>query len=595
LKAATEIREKEHSEFITAESELVDAVDTLDRAIVVLEREMAKNPALLQKRIETSNMKAVLDTLSTVIDSAALASNDKDKLMALVQNKQTDEDTDLDFGAPAAAAYKSHSSSIVDILEDLKEKAEEELAEARKAEMNAQHNFDMLKQSLDDQIAADSKDMAQAKSAKSSAAEAKATAEGDLSQTVKALANAEAALETTKTDCTTAAADHETSMKSRAEELKALAEAKAIIESSSGGATDHVYDFLQVAKSSSVASSAVRSSLHTRADLVNLELVTMIKRLAREQHSSVLSQLASRISAVVRYGASDGEDPFAKVKELISQLIDKLEAEAGAEANQKAYCDEEMKKTADKKAELTADIDKLSSKIDKAAATSAKLKEEVAELQRELAQLAKTQAEMDSARADDHSAFIAVKADMEQGITGIQDALRILRDYYGSSSFLQGQQPEMPAMHTKAEGAGSSIIGILEVIQSDFSKSLAEDTVAEEEAQSTYDKTTMQNKITKTMKEQDVKYKTAESVSLDKAISENTSDKQGLQTELAAVLEYSEKLVEMCVAKPETYEERKKRRTAEINGLKEALKYLEGEAFMQRHSAGHLLRHTPVH
>merc|ERR1719265_922849 len=169
----------------------------------------------------------------------------------------------------------------------------------------------------------------------------------------------------------------------------------------------------------------------------------MVKKLAREQHSSVLAQLASRISAVMRYGAADGEDPFAKVKTLISELISKLEAEAGAEANQKAYCDEEMKKTADKKAELTADIDKLSSKIDKAAATSAKLKEEVAELQRELAQLSKTQAEMDSARADEHTAFIAIKADMEQGITGIQDALRILRDYYGSSSFLQGQQPEM--------------------------------------------------------------------------------------------------------------------------------------------------------
>jgi len=321
--------------------------------------------------------------------------------------------------------------------------------------------------------------------------------------------------------------------------------------------------------------------------LVNMELVTMVKKLAREQHSSVLAQLASRIGAIMRYGAADNQDPFAKVKELISGLISKLEAEASSEATQKAYCDDEMKKTADKKSELSADIDKLSTKIDKAAAGSAKLKEEVADLQRELAELAKMQADMDAARRDENAAFLGAKADLEQGIAGVQEALRILRDYYGSASFIQDQQPEMPAMHSKAEGAGSSIIGILEVCQSDFSKSLAEDTVAEEEAQSTFEKTTQENKITKTMKDQDVKYKSAESVSLDKAISENSSDREGLQTELSAVLEYSEKLVQMCVAKPETYEMRKGRRTAEIAGLKDALKYLEGEALLQQNSGSH--------
>ena len=46
---------------------------------------------------------------------------------------------------------------IVDLLEDLKEKAEGELAEARKAESSAKHNFDMMRQSLQDQMAADTK------------------------------------------------------------------------------------------------------------------------------------------------------------------------------------------------------------------------------------------------------------------------------------------------------------------------------------------------------------------------------------------------------------------------------------------------------
>merc|ERR1719164_285848 len=107
--------------------------------------------------------------------------------------------------------------------------------------------------------------------------------------------------------------------------------------------------------------------------------------------------------------------------------------------------------------------------------------------------------------------------------------------------------------------------------------------MTEEEAQAEYDKVSQENKITKATKDQDVKYKTKEAKSLDKAIAEHTSDRSGLQTELDAVLEYQEKINKMCIAVPETYEERKAKREAEIIGLKEALKILESEGvFMQK-------------
>ena len=95
--------------------------------------------------------------------------------------------------------------------------------------------------------------------------------------------------------------------------------------------------------------------------------------------------------------------------------------------------------------------------------------------------------------------------------------------------------------------------------------------------------TTYENKVTKTKKDHDLKYKTAEVKSLAKAVAELSSDKETLGTELAAVNEYYAKLKDRCIAKPETYEERKARREAEINGLKEALQVLESEtAFVQR-------------
>merc|ERR1719499_1840986 len=117
----------------------------------------------------------------------------------------------------------------------------------------------------------------------------------------------------------------------------------------------------------------------------------MVKQLAKKHHSAALAQLASRLAAVVRFGAANGEDPFAKVKGLIMDMIAKLEKEAEDEATEKAYCDEQMAKTEFKKSELEDDIAKMTSKIDQAAARSAQLKAEVKALQTELASLAKEQ------------------------------------------------------------------------------------------------------------------------------------------------------------------------------------------------------------
>merc|ERR1712147_88641 len=102
----------------------------------------------------------------------------------------------------------------------------------------------------------------------------------------------------------------------------------------------------------------------------------MIKKLAKDHHSAALAQLASRIAVVVRYGGKGGDDPFAKVKGLITDMIAKLEAEAEAEATEKAYCDEQMAKPEAKKQDLDELIAKLTNKIDTSAARSASLKEE---------------------------------------------------------------------------------------------------------------------------------------------------------------------------------------------------------------------------
>merc|ERR1719378_1838722 len=118
---------------------------------------------------------------------------------------------------------------------------------------------------------------------------------------------------------------------------------------------------------------------------------------------------------------------------------------------------------------------------------------------------------MDKIRAEEHGAYTTNRAEMEEGLEGIKLALKVLREYYAKED----------KAHKAAEGAGGGIIGMLEVVESDFSKGLAEMIAIEEEAAAAYEKQTKENEIAKTTKEQDVKYKTKEAKSLDKAVAKS--------------------------------------------------------------------------
>jgi len=477
----------------------------------------------------------------------------------------------------------------LDVLEDLKEKAEGQLSDLRKAEVNTKHNFDMLKQSLEDQIAADTKDMEDEKAGRAAAEEGKVSSQSDLGMTNKELANSKKQLATAQASCVKVAADHDATVAARNEELKVIAEALKILADTTSGAEGQTYSLVQLET----------SRLQSRADLAGREVIELVRSLAKKEHSSALNQLASRIAAVARYGMSSRSDVFAKVKGLIQDMIAKLEKEAGAEATEKAYCDEQIAKTEAKKSDLEEDIAKMTSKIDQAAAKSARLKGEVRELESELAALARTQAEMDRIRSETHADYEAAKADLQLGLSGVREALRTLRDYYGGAAsmmqeradpaaFMQRmQQPAAPELHSKAGGAGGSIIDILEVVESDFATNLAKEETEEEDAQSEYEKVSQENAVTKTLKDQDVKYKSQEAKSQDATVAEYSGDRQEANAELSAVLDYYSKIKDRCIAKPETYAERKRRREAEIAGLKEALSILEDEtAFVQRKSHG---------
>merc|ERR1719498_1039304 len=491
LASATAIREKENDDFKKLEKELMEAVSMLERAYGIIERDMAKT-GFIQGKASKESMGKVMDALEAVVVSAGVNAADKAKVQALLQATQGSSDSDLEFqpaGAPDPAAYKSQSGGILSVLEDMLEKAKAELATAQKAEMNANFDFKMLKQKIEDAIAFGEKTLDETKKAKAAAEEAKATAEGELETASKNLADDETHLKDLQQECMTASEEDTESKKDRADELEALATAKKILEEKTGAAADRAYSFIQI---------GTVSKAGTKTKEVKQHVLDLLQSLAEKNGDKQLSLLAQRIQSA----AMLGEDPFAKIKGLISEMIEKLEAEAAKEAAHKAFCDKEMSETKAKKEDKETELDDLTTKIDKATSKIAKLTEEIATLEEELGAIAKAQQEADKIRTEEKEAWEAAKADYESGIEGVGMALKVLRDYYAEK-----EEALIQAKHDKATGAASGIIGMLEVVESDFTKSLAEGTAKEAMSVEEYEKLTQDNKIATTEKTTAAKYK----------------------------------------------------------------------------------------
>merc|ERR1719335_1504370 len=196
--------------------------------------------------LQVQGAKSVTDALSVMVQASVLSSADASRLTALVQTSQQDQDSDSELGAPAASVYEGHSDGIIGTLEGLTEKAQGQLDKARKTESTSLQNYQMLKQSLTDEIEFANKDMDKAKKNLAESQENKAVAEGDLDATSKDLADDIATKSTLHNDCMNAAEEFELATKSRGEELNALATAKKVIVEATGGAAEQSYGLNQI-------------------------------------------------------------------------------------------------------------------------------------------------------------------------------------------------------------------------------------------------------------------------------------------------------------------------------------------------------------
>jgi len=523
----------------------VDTVDGLERALVVLKRGQT---SFLQAR-DKDEMEKLTMGLGKIIEANWVNKKDKAAVQALLQSKSADTDEDLSLQPQAAVSgYQSQGSGILDTISDMKEKAESTLSDARTAEMKAAHEYEMLKQSLEMEMSTMKKRMSEATTEKSGLEESKSSAEEELASTKKALADDEKYLEELTQSCSMKAKEWATRQKDAAGELAAIAKAKEVLESG-------VKVFLQVSNKAKAHERDESDDKRERVDAV-------FSKIAQSDHSYLFTQLRSEAR----------EGGFDKVKGLIESMIARLEKQAAEEADAKAFCDTETSKSKAKQADLTAKSDKSQVRIEKATAAIAELKTQIKTLQEQTAEMDAAQAEATSIRNKESEEFLKSSKDYKDSADAVANAIAVLQEYYSSGSFVQSkEEPELGGAKTDI---ATTIMGMLEVAESDFTTLLAEAEASEKAAQASYDKLTKQNEITKAANTEEVKDKEAHVKSEETALLNYKEDFATTGKELDAVLSYLDKLKPQCETKVMTYAERVAKREAEIEGLKEALEIL---------------------
>jgi len=604
---AIAIRKKDHDIFLKAETEQVAAVEELEQMGVALKKQMAafvatpapvaeeEAPALLQggnspaasfdaflqinaktnKADEEATEKAAkLDRLKRAmtlfVNSAYVDADSKKTLAALEKGGAFVQEESDPAAAPAGndnvAAQVAQNEANLAAFEGLKGKAEESLQRMRDEETKAQSEHDIQMMSLKQAISLAENNVDDAKKEKARLSEEKAKAEEELADVKASKAADEKSLEETTQECTQGAEAWATRQKEAAAEMAAIGKAQEILSS-------RVTVLIQVKRSDSDEASS-----QTQTQKIRAALIKHFRGLGNKLHSLAMLNLVSMAA----------QDPMQKVKDLLTELITKLEKEAKEAADLHAFCGEEKKKTKAAMEKKNMEIEKLDTRIEKATATKQEQEELVATNSEEIASVEKINAEATKIRNEEHEQFVKVDTDFTQAAEAVDDAIDALKEFYGDAFFLQtdsetsstdtSSDDAPPKLGGAKKDSAGGIIGILETMGDEFRKTVKENQAEERTRLKAFEKLMNENKVTLATKEAEIKGAQSQIKALDVSLKDNGADLKMANKEKGAIEEYIAKLKPQCEGRVVPYAERKAKRDAEIAGLKEGLAILEAES-----------------
>jgi len=459
--------------------------------------------------------------------------------------------------------HKKNNEANLAAFKGLKEKAEQALQRERDQESEDQHEYMLDKQARSQEIHLNEDKTEEAKEQRAALQEEKANAEKERADAEAAKAADMKYLEVLLAECETGSAAWDKRQEEAAAEQAAILKAMEILQAG-------VKVFLQISQKEPVMIPADKAA--TQEARVRQTLINHFRNLGTKLHSISMLNLVNAASV----------DPMEKVKGLIKNLIEKLQTEAAEAASTHKWCEEENKKNMETKEKTTDKLKTIEVRLEKATARKNELLDNIETLTEECAEIDSADAEATKIRNEEHTTFVKSEADFKAAAQAVLDAIDVLKDFYGDLSLMQiattttspiaFQAPDLGG--AKKDSAGG-ILGILDTMADEFSKTVAELQSTEREKKKAYDKMTNENAVAKASKEAEIKGAESEVAQLTIAQGQHADDKTMTEDEMKALLEYIEKLKPTCVGVVMPYAERKAKREAEIEGLKQALTILE--------------------
>jgi len=538
---ATEIRNGQHAEYVKISTDYSESVDALERAIQTMQ---SRNYDVPEASVFLQKAAAEKPGLRRV-------------LAAFLQETQQE----VTRGGPAVAAYEFQSGGIVELLEKFLKKFQGELEEVETEESNQAKNFDLEMINLSNTIDYLKKEIEEKSVTKAKRSKESAQAKSNLASTKQELAEDEKTLADMEATYAAKSDQFKANQEVRKAELEAIGKAIEIISDPSvaGSYGEHV-NFAQT-KTSLLQIRSARSRVSSRQ-----RVVTFLQRKAALLSSTALKNLASQVES----------NPFDKVVQMIKDLVEKLKEEAKAEAEHKAWCDEQLHDNKIKREKKTAKVNKLTATIESLTQDIASMAKKIQTLKEEQAELTLAMSKATGQRDKEKATNTDTMKDAAAGEQATKAALVVLKEFYASQSFLQ-QAPEMAAYKGMSSAKGG-VVGMLEVITSDFARLYADTKAAESAAATEYD-AFMKDATASKKSKHDLEFKTSLEKDQTEFENENTQkDLEATQAELDKALEYQQYLKPVCVEVHVSYEERVARRKEEIAALKEAYEILDKKA-----------------
>jgi len=540
-KATSTVRNMDKADFQKMHRDYSESIDAVSRAIAVLKTKDIKQGAALVHVAALQKLSLIPANFKKAIDGFMQESDDSE--------------------APEANAYESKSGGVVDMLSKLHAKFAAERTNLEAKEVTSRNAFELLSQDLSAQIKQAGKDAGEKAVTKAKTLKHKADASSDMESTSALKADDEKYLKDLTSSCSLKASDFEARQQLRAEEIQVLEKTISIIAGSavSGGASKHLPGLLQVQRKTSF--SQLRSNINTQ---MQERVSQYLEDRAATLNSRVLAAVAERA----------GADPMAKVVKMIKGMVTKLLKEANTEAGHKGWCDTELGENKQTRTDKSDGVATLSAQIESLTSAIAKTTDDIAKLGQEVAALDAAMAEGVRERADEKSKNSATVKDAQDAQTALAQALTVLKEFYSkagaATAFVQQKAP----YHGQNSGG---VMGLLDVIATDFARLESDTNSAEASAQKAHDNFVTDSKTSRATKSAQTESKKEKLQDKKQELTIAQSDLESTQKQLSTALDYFAKLKPSCIAEPVSYEDRVAKRNEEIESLQNSLKIFEGD------------------